>query len=173
MPPKVPGRVRWAVEMLAVESSDRILEIGCGHGIAVNAIAGRLQDGRIVAIDRSARAIAQATANNARHIRSRTARLVNVSLADATIRGRFDKALAINVNVFWLGPAKELAVLRRVLRPKGRLYLCYEPPSRSALERATVSCQAFLEGAGWTVTDVRRARLARHHDVCIIATPPA
>ena len=39
-----------------------MLEIGCGTGAAARAVADRLRDGHILGIDRSQRAIAQATA---------------------------------------------------------------------------------------------------------------
>lgn len=39
-----------------------MLEIGCGPGAAARAVANRLVTGHIVAIDRSARAVSQATA---------------------------------------------------------------------------------------------------------------
>jgi len=48
--------------------------------------------------------------------------------------GSFDKALAVNVNVFWTSGAEvECVVLRRVLRPDGVVRLVYDGPEpRSA-----------------------------------------
>ncbi|HUG83628.1 MAG TPA: methyltransferase domain-containing protein, partial [Euzebya sp.] len=54
----VPDRIRWAVQLLDVSAEDRVLEIGCGAGVAVRLIADRLSHGgEITAIDRSATAI--------------------------------------------------------------------------------------------------------------------
>jgi cyclopropane fatty-acyl-phospholipid synthase-like methyltransferase len=50
----IADRILWAVEMLAVDPSDRLLEIGCGVGSSVSFICNRLIDGTITAIDRLA-----------------------------------------------------------------------------------------------------------------------
>lgn len=171
MPVRVPARVRWAVEVLSVEPDDRVLEIGCGRGIAVREIAERLRGGQIMAIDRSATAIAAATANNVTAVRARKVRLLNIALAETMVRGPFDKVFAINVNLFWIDPANELTVLRRLLAPDGQLYLFYEPPSAPIRDRAVTACRAFLEEAGWVVTQVIRAELLPHLGLCIIAAP--
>jgi precorrin-6B methylase 2 len=49
----IADRIRWAVDVLAVSPSDRLLEIGCGNGAAVASICRALTDGSITAIDRS------------------------------------------------------------------------------------------------------------------------
>jgi cyclopropane fatty-acyl-phospholipid synthase-like methyltransferase len=38
----VPPRLLWAVEQLAIEPDDQVLEIGCGGGVAVWLICDRL-----------------------------------------------------------------------------------------------------------------------------------
>jgi SAM-dependent methyltransferase len=47
-----------------------VLEIGCGPGAAARAVATRLQTGHVLAIDRSAAAVAQARATGADEIAS-------------------------------------------------------------------------------------------------------
>jgi hypothetical protein len=83
-------------------------------------------------VDRSATAIAAARAGAAACVEAGTALFHNVALADVdpAALGRFDKILAVNVNLFWTQQVPhELPLLARPARPGGRLQLVYEPPS--------------------------------------------
>ena len=35
MTTKVSDRIRWGVDTLDIQPDDQVLEIGCGHGVAV------------------------------------------------------------------------------------------------------------------------------------------
>lgn len=53
MTAKIAERLAWAVETMRVRPDDRVLEIGCGAGVAVGLVCERLAGGRITAIGRS------------------------------------------------------------------------------------------------------------------------
>jgi trans-aconitate methyltransferase len=62
-------RNRWAVELLEVQPTDRVIELGCGPGVAVAALAERATQGLVVGVDHSEVMIGQARHRNADAIR--------------------------------------------------------------------------------------------------------
>lgn len=164
---KIPPRLLWAVETLDVQPDDRILEVGCGRGLAVERICEQLSSGKIIAIDRSAKAIEAAQVRNARWIASGRAGFQTAALADVSLPGeRFNKIFAVNVNVFWLKPDRELAAIRRLLAPDGALYLFYEPPAVSKTAEVVDKVRANLESSGFVIDEVKRGVAS----VCVIAS---
>ncbi|MGW0652637.1 SAM-dependent methyltransferase [Streptomyces umbrinus] len=138
----VPERIRQAVAALDVRAGDRLLEIGCGGGVAVGLICPLLTTGTITAVDRSATATARAVRHNAGPVRDGRATIATAAFTEPGLTGagladrRFDKIFAINVNLFWTGPARaELALAAHLLTPGGALYAFYEPPGERLDER--------------------------------------
>jgi SAM-dependent methyltransferase len=147
---KVAERLEWAVEVLGVEPTDRLLEIGCGQGVAVSLVSEKLDGGTITAIDRSQKMIETARKRNADHVASGVA--------------------SINVGVFLRGqPTRELTILRDHLAPRGRLYFFHEPPPASTAPPITGSVPAVLASNGFTVTEILAQDLGRTRVGCVIA----
>lgn len=154
-----PERLTWAVELLDLAPSSSVLEIGCGRGVAAELVCGRLDGGRYVGVDRSPAAIAAASERNAEQVAAGVARFHLSALEglEPAALGRFDVAFAVNVNLFWLRPAAhELAMLRRVLRPEGRLHLVFDPPDASRADTLAESLVEHLTGAGFACSAARR-----------------
>ena len=168
---KASERLVWAVQTLAVEPEDRLLEIGCGHGVAVSLVCEKLDGGSIIAIDRSATMIEMARKRNADHATSGVASFQAASLDEADLGdARFDKIFAINVGMFWRQRAvRELAILRDHLAPKGRLFLFHEPPPGSTASPIVGAVPALLEGGGFTVAEILEQDLERTRVGCVIA----
>lgn len=170
---KVNERFNWAVEMLHVDPDDRILEIGCGHGIAVSLIAPQLKKGFITAIDSSPAMIGKAVKKND----GLKASFISGSLAEAPIRDRqFDKIFAFNVNVFHKDAEKELDLIREYLAPLGALYIFHQPPptddigiTKSFADRIS----GELQKNGFLIKDVLYKRISPSPCVCIISQPAA
>jgi SAM-dependent methyltransferase len=167
-----PERVVWAVEQLAIDPKDRLLEIGCGSGYAVALVCRQLGRGTITAIDRSALQVRRARERNQRDIAAGRARIEQLSLANtAEELGQlsFDKVFAINVNAFWTQPAASNLHLARLLRPSSLAYLIYEPPSAARLKELQKILPEQLQKHGLQVIAVRQASFRASQALCLVA----
>lgn len=144
--------MRRAVAALSIRPADRVLEVGCGNGWAVALICDKLRSGRILAIDRSTPMIALAKQRNENHITSGKAQFRTIDLVALHTTETFDKVFAVNVNTFWRRPVpRELALLKKLLRPKGSFYLFFESPAPRADDLGAMVVKA-LEPNGWLAT---------------------
>lgn len=72
---------------MAVGPSDRLLEIGCGHGVAVSLVCEKLDGGAITAIDRSPKMIEAAVKRNANYVAGGVASFQAAALHEADLDG--------------------------------------------------------------------------------------
>jgi SAM-dependent methyltransferase len=155
----IPPHIMWAVRIMAPGPDDRLLEIGCGPGVAVAHVCDQLTGGQITAIDRSATAIARAARRNAGCVAAGRAVLRTIALESLVpadlLAGRdgFDMVFAMNVNLFWVrSPARELDLIRAVLRPGGALFLFYGyGTAHQVPPRVPGLLHDHLTGGGFTV----------------------
>ena len=77
-------RLRRVVDRLDVRPGERVLEIGCGHGVAATLVCER--GARLTAIDRSPKMIEAAARRNAAYVADGTAEFLVARLEDARPR---------------------------------------------------------------------------------------
>lgn len=123
-------RLRKVVEKLDVRPDDRILEIGCGHGVAAALVCERLEGGHLTAIDRSAKMIEAATRRNASHLEAGKAEFIACDLEgfDPEDR-RFDKVFAVRVGLFHREHERARSIAERWLAPGGELFVFFDEPT--------------------------------------------
>jgi ubiquinone/menaquinone biosynthesis C-methylase UbiE len=169
-------RNRWAVELLEVQPTDRVIELGCGPGVAVAALADRATRGLVVGVDHSEVVIGQARRRNAEAIRQGRVRLIHAPVERLHVTdGPFDAALAVNTVGMWPEPTTRLREIGRQLRPGGRIALVSQPrcPGATAATSAAAGDRltAQLSDAGFAVLRVETLELDPPA-VCALATQP-
>jgi cyclopropane fatty-acyl-phospholipid synthase-like methyltransferase len=166
----VPDRLTWAVEHLDVEPHHNVLEVGGAPGTAAALICDRLTSGWLLEVDRSERGAARIEHNNRDCVASGTLEVRTSSLADLDGVGdrRFDRVLAVNVNVFWTSPAqRECDVLARLLKSNGKAMLAYSAPSSH--ESRLIRVEAALTAAGFVGIE----RIHGATAAAVVARPPS
>jgi SAM-dependent methyltransferase len=124
-----PARIKWALELLDIEKSSNVCEIGCGSGIAAQRICPVLGRGSYMGIDRSPAAIKASLARNANYAKAGRATFMEAAFSAADREPRlFDRILAVNVNAFWSGDGAEVRDVRRLMHLKSLFVQVYEPP---------------------------------------------
>lgn len=171
---KPSERFVWAVDTLALDPADRVLEVGCGHGVAVTLVCERLTGGRITAIDRSKNMIEMAARRNRDHVAAGRAVLKTATLEKADLGDeRFDKVFAFNVAPFWLQPKEALRAVRRHLALDGTVYIFWDARhthsgrARDLAERLTERIRL----AEFAVSHVLLKDLRPVPAVCVIGRP--
>jgi ubiquinone/menaquinone biosynthesis C-methylase UbiE len=124
-------RLRSIVAQLDIRPDDRVLEIGCGHGVAATLVCERLEGGHLTAIDRSHKMIDAASHRNATYVEAGKAEFLVATLEDLDLADRrFDKAFAVRVGLFDRDPDRARSLVEPWLAPGGRLFAFFDRPSR-------------------------------------------
>jgi len=120
--PQVPARLRWLARLVAATPGDRVVDLGCGTGTALEMVAATLP-APAGALDASAAALREA----AGRLSARAALLVHANLAGRLplAAASVDRVLCHNVLECLPNPDALLAEAVRILRPGGRLVLSH------------------------------------------------
>jgi ubiquinone/menaquinone biosynthesis C-methylase UbiE len=118
-------RLERVVDRLGLRPGDRVLEIGCGHGVAATLVCER--GGRLTAVDRSPKMVAAATKRNAAFVEAGTAEFLLGSLEELDLGDRrFEKIFAVRVGLFHREPERARRLTERWLAPGGTLLTAYD-----------------------------------------------
>jgi ubiquinone/menaquinone biosynthesis C-methylase UbiE len=127
-------RLRSVVDQLDIRPNDRVLEIGCGHGVAATLVCERLEGGRLTAVDRSPKMIEAAARRNAAYLQAGKAEFLVGDLEKLDLGDRrFDKIFAVRVGLFHREPERARGIVERWLASGGAVFAFFDTPSaRSA-----------------------------------------
>ena len=170
-------RNEWGVSLLDVKSGARVLEIGCGPGLALDAICRSTSAACVVGVDHSALMVANARKRVERHIESGRADVLEADAAHLPFpKMDFDRILTVNAYAFWRTIPGAIEGVLALLKPGGRLVIVHQPRGRDITDQA---CRRFASTATDTLSaagfaNVRTAFLPLSPIVAgIIAERPA
>ncbi|AEQ50325.1 SAM-dependent methyltransferase [Pelagibacterium halotolerans] len=126
----ISARLLAIVDALPLRQGMRVLEIGCGPGAMAREMARRIGAGKVVGIDRSAKAIALARAGSAPEMASDVLDFRQSAIEDFTLRTEeapFDLVVAVRVGALDgrhpQAGEKARAAIARALGANGQLYI--------------------------------------------------
>lgn len=123
----IAPRQMAAVSALALTGTESVLEIGCGHGVAVRLVLERLTTGHITALDRSQKMIDLVRSIDDDRLTTRAEALEEADLGEQ----RFDAVFAVNLDFNLRLGSRWPGMLKALLKPGGRLVLAFDPPPDS------------------------------------------
>jgi cyclopropane fatty-acyl-phospholipid synthase-like methyltransferase len=153
-------RLAAIANALPLAPHSRVLEIGCGPGAAARAVAARLVTGHILAIDRSASAIAQARAAAAEQIAAGRMSVRQVAVEDFVLEADeepYDIVFAVRVGAL-----------------DGRYPQAGERALQRIAKATTPGARLFIDGATRCVSSRsrrHRARRSEHDSTPASASP--
>lgn len=112
----------WTLDLLEIQPTDTVLEVGFGAGRGIKLAAEKALAGRVMGIDLSETMVQIATKRNTEAIRAGRVVLKQGDIATLPFEDQqFDKIMTIHTFYFWPEPSQIIQELRRVLRPSGKM----------------------------------------------------
>lgn len=163
----------WTVGLLGIRPGDRILEIGCGPGVALKACAEQARMGLVVGLDHSEAMLAQAERRNRQAIERGQVQLQLGGLnAIPTLAGLFDKVFLVNVVQFLPDKAAAFRTFYEVMAPGGTIATTYQPrhrnPTRADAIRVADEIKGYMAAGDFEAVSSEELQLWPVPAVCVL-----
>jgi SAM-dependent methyltransferase len=175
--------VAWTIDLLAVEATDEILEVGFSGGDGIEKLAARARNGHVIGVDVSKTMLAAAAKRNTAAIANGRVELVRAPGGTLPFEdGRFDKACTINTAYVLESPGDVFTEMFRVLKPGGRAAV--EFPERERFMQFRLlrgpgfhfhqleDLRAAFETAGFTAVEHHADPDLKFGAICLVGTKP-
>ena len=165
-------RNAWTIRLLTIHPGDHILDVGCGPGALIHALAQHTPDGLVAGIDTSPVMLHQASRRNAGSIQHGRVHLQRASamalpFADAT----FDIVLSANSVQLWPNQLAGVTEMRRVLKPGGQIAIILQPvwvKTSDEVKALGDNLQQLISSAGFRSTSCAFKEIKPIGSVCIV-----
>ncbi|MDH4274339.1 MAG: class I SAM-dependent methyltransferase [Gammaproteobacteria bacterium] len=169
------ARNQWMLQLMRLNATDKVLEIGHGPGLALAGALKTITHGLVVGLDHSPVMHAQARQRNANAIADGRLKLVIADIQQlAPLEGTFQHIFSANVVQFWKDPVTVFAHLRQSLAPGGALTTLYMPRNKGATSadayKMADELNAWLRLAGFRNLRTETCEFDGLATICVIAS---
>ena len=120
----------FALEQIALQPGERVLEIGFGGGYLIDRMATSKIPSFIAGVDPAIDVIQMGSKKFRSHIEQGYIELKQARGESVPYSGNsFNKICTVNTIYFWSNPQLVLAECDRLLKPQGKLVICYNSPA--------------------------------------------
>jgi ubiquinone/menaquinone biosynthesis C-methylase UbiE len=167
-------RNAWTVELLDIQPTDRVLELGFGPGVSIAAASRLTFKGCVVGVDHSASMLRAATRRNALAVRSGRVILHEASLeALPEFELPFDKVFGVNALQFASEPLDVLHAIRERMRVGARIAITQQSRIPNATDRDSIRgverVGELLEQVGFDSVRIETLPLRPVCAACVLA----
>ena len=114
----------WALDYFNFDSSDTVLDIGCGGGETIRRIADHISGGKVWGVDYSPLSVELSLKRNMENVKSGKVNVVEASVEKLPFDSdTFDKIITVESFYFWPDPQENLKEVYRVLKEGGKFLI--------------------------------------------------
>jgi len=164
----------WTIDLLDIQPSDKVLEVGYGPGLGIETTAQKLITGYIVGIDHSEVMFRAAAKKNRKTIEQGVVRLYCCPIEKLPIFTEgFHKVFMANVMQFWTDKETNIKRLYRSMRKGGRIAITHMPRNKNATDNDALNTgdeiASYLKKGGFTNITINKLITKPALTVCVTA----
>ena len=163
----------WGLKPIVIAKDFTILEVGCGGGKAIAALASLAVDGKVHGIDYSTASVAAAEKTNAKLIQEGRVEVRLGSVSELPFAANtFDLVLAIETHYYWPNLPANLLEIQRVLKPGSTFVIVAEAYRGRRMDWLYRPVMMLLRATYLTLAEHRRLFVdAGYTDVEVVSEP--
>ena len=147
----------WGLKPIAIAKDFTILEVGCGGGKSVKALASLAFEGKVHGVDYSSTSAAVAEETNAKLIREGRVEIHLGSVSKLPFDANtFDLVLAMETHYYWPDLHANLLEIQRVLKPGGSFVIVAEAYRGRRMDWLYRPAMALLRATYLTLAEHRQ-----------------
>lgn len=163
------GLTDWGLKHVLIEKRFTILDVGCGGGRTIKKLAAIANEGLVCGVDYAKGSVAASRGKNAQLIKAGRVEIRQASVSKLPFPDdQFDLATAVETQYYWPDLVKDMAEIRRVLKPGGTLIIIAESYKGGRYDKVKGLVMKLLRSTELSVSEHRELFLtAGYTDVQI------